>query len=430
MDINHAISILDVLTSILSGGVASAFKTAGKTAAKATTLALAKTALRKTLKDAGQAFAKSLMGSKAIQKKMRKYKEKFGKDLKDQIGEQGSELFVAASMNTEPDWGGMIDEIAEALDPTGIYSLVKGFIPPESCDDSVFMAEDIPDEESSLPDIEPLDLVESSGGSSDVGSLPKLDRGGKSMVYMHQKKVMSTAQHRASAKNCGGYLASVLSDTEQKQMDDMKISGALLIGLTQPSNCRSEPRGCWEWDDGSKYSYSHWHSGEPNDSGNAEDCVEANWVGLNWNDLSCTSSRQAVYILPTDFTKNGACEWYDGTSKPEDNKYVWGVNSADYIYYRNGKNGSWINIGGRLKQVEVSRDGSHVWGVNSGDYIYYRNGKNGSWINIGGRLKNVSVSCDGSHVWGVNSAGYIYYRNGKYGSWINIAGRLKQASVS
>jgi len=157
--INHAISILDVLTSILSGGVASAFKTAAKTAAKATTLALAKTALRKTLKDAGQAFAKSLMSSKAIQKKMRKYKEKFGKDLKDQVVEQGSELFVAASMNTEPDWGGMIDEIAEALDPTGIYSLVKGFIPPESCDDTVFMPEDIPDEEWYLPIIDILDLV-------------------------------------------------------------------------------------------------------------------------------------------------------------------------------------------------------------------------------------------------------------------------------
>ena len=26
--------------------------------------------------------------------------------------------------------------------------------------------------------------------------------------------------------------------------------------------------------------------------------------------MSCSASRQAVYILPTDFTKNEACEWY------------------------------------------------------------------------------------------------------------------------
>ena len=53
----------------------------------------------------------------------------------------------------------------------------------------------------------------------------------------------------------------------------MNISGPLLIGLTQPSSCMNESKGCWEWDDGSEYSYSHWHTGEPNDSGNAEDYV-------------------------------------------------------------------------------------------------------------------------------------------------------------
>merc|ERR1711935_459865 len=81
-----------------------------------------------------------------------------------------------------------------------------------------------------------------------VGCLPKLDRGGKTMVYMHQKKSIKTAEHQALAEDCGGHLASVLSNTEQKQMDDMKIKGSLLIGLTQPSSCRSEPKGCWTWD--------------------------------------------------------------------------------------------------------------------------------------------------------------------------------------
>lgn len=157
--VNHDISILDVLTSILSGGVASAFKTAAKAAAKASTKALAKASLRTALKQAGKAFARSLLHNEAIQRKIDKYMETYKKRFKMVVMEQGAELFVAASMNTEPDWGGMIDEIAETLDPTGIYSLVKGFIPPGGCDDLVFMSEDIPDEESYLPDIEPLDLV-------------------------------------------------------------------------------------------------------------------------------------------------------------------------------------------------------------------------------------------------------------------------------
>ena len=157
--VNHAISILDVLTTILSGGVAGAFKTAAKTAAKAGSKALAKAGLRAALKAAGKEFAQKLLKSRAVQRKMKKWAKKTGKELKNQVVEQGSELFLAASMNTEPDWGGMIDEIAEALDPTGIYSLVKGFIPPDSCDDSVYMDEDIPDEEDGLPDLDPLDTM-------------------------------------------------------------------------------------------------------------------------------------------------------------------------------------------------------------------------------------------------------------------------------
>jgi len=158
--VNHVVSILDVLTSILSGGVAGAFKAAAKTAAKAGSKALAKAGLRAALKAAAKEFAQKLWTSKAIQKKILKYKREMRKELKKQVAEQGSELFLAASMKTEPDWGGMALEIAEALDPTGIVGLVRGFIPPESCDQSVYMDEDIPDEEWYLPDLDPLDTID------------------------------------------------------------------------------------------------------------------------------------------------------------------------------------------------------------------------------------------------------------------------------
>lgn len=142
-----------------------------------------------------------------------------------------------------------------------------------------------------------------------VGCLPKLDRNGKTMVYKHQPSASTLASHRVKAELCGGHVASVLSSEEQVQMDNMKIRGSLLIGYSQPTNCNQEPRGCWEWDDGSAVGFTHWHGGEPNDSG-GEDCVEANWADLNWNDLNCSIARQAVYILPSDFTKNVGCEWY------------------------------------------------------------------------------------------------------------------------
>ena len=59
---------------------------------------------------------------------------------------------------------------------------------------------------------------------------------------------------------------------------------------------------------------------------------------------------------------------------------IWGVNTNNNIYYRNGKDDpdGWTQIAGSLTQVSVSGDGSHVWGVNDNNNIYYRNGKDDS----------------------------------------------------
>ena len=74
----------------------------------------------------------------------------------------------------------------------------------------------------------------------------------------------------------------------------------------------------------------------------------------------------------------------DAVAKPKvgDGSHIWGINSANNIYYRNGKGGNWVRIDNTLKQVSVSGDGSHVWGVNENNDIWYRNGKNGKWVKI------------------------------------------------
>lgn len=158
--VNHAISITEVLTTVLSGGVAGALKSAAKTALKAGTKVLLKKGLKAAFKVAARTFAKKLKSNKAIKRAVAKYKKKYKKAVKAEVYEQGATLFMAASMNSEPDWGKMADEIAETLDPTGVYSLVKGFIPKESCDDMVLMNEAIPGEESNLPDLDPIDLID------------------------------------------------------------------------------------------------------------------------------------------------------------------------------------------------------------------------------------------------------------------------------
>jgi len=154
--INHVLSIVEVLTFFLSAGVAGAFKSAVKVAGRAAAKVAAKTAIKTAIWKVAGEFALSLMRNKALQKIMRQT----GKRLSKEVIKQGAELFVGSSMGTEPDFPAVADEIVEAVDPTGIYGLVKGLIPPESCDHSVFLGEDIPDEEAGLPDTGPLDDID------------------------------------------------------------------------------------------------------------------------------------------------------------------------------------------------------------------------------------------------------------------------------
>ena len=79
----------------------------------------------------------------------------------------------------------------------------------------------------------------------------------------------------------------------------------------------------------------------------------------------------------------------------------------------NPKGDGWTKIDGLLKCISVSEYG--VWGVNSKDEIFYRNGlnnfdhKGNSWTKIEGRMKNISVGYFG--LYGVNSKDDIFTKD-------------------
>jgi hypothetical protein len=100
---------------------------------------------------------------------------------------------------------------------------------------------------------------------------------------------------------------------------------------------------------------------------------------------------------------------------------VWGINSAQKIYYWNGT--GWTNIPGALARIAVN--GGQVWGINSAQKIYYWNGT--GWTNIPGALVSIAVGSDGQ-VWGINSAQKIYYWNGT--GWTNVPGALVTIAVN
>jgi hypothetical protein len=85
---------------------------------------------------------------------------------------------------------------------------------------------------------------------------------------------------------------------------------------------------------------------------------------------------------------------------------LYGVNSNDDIWYAdNYKHANWVQIPGKLKQVELN--GNTVCGVNSGDDIFCKDDlTSGNWYQIPGKLKHVTVS--NGNLYGVNSGDEIF----------------------
>merc|ERR1719318_2284393 len=121
---------------------------------------------------------------------------------------------------------------------------------------------------------------------------------------------------------------------------------------------------------------------------------------------------------------------------------VWAIGTDDSIWYSRNGNG-WKQIDGLLKVVSVGKAG--VWGVNSKDEIFYRQGTSVNpksdgtgWVKTDGRLSYIDVPFAGNaeqEVWGVNSEGKIYRKkwskNVIYPRW-ELMGRreMKQLAVA
>ena len=111
---------------------------------------------------------------------------------------------------------------------------------------------------------------------------------------------------KSSDKRYSGYLASIHTSTEAKQLQDkLLVAGQwwnFWIGLRQTcDNCN------WSWNDNSPIDFEAWKDGEPNNAGDGEDCVTVLSVDKNnmaeqihyggWNDDRCSKPYSFVCEL-------------------------------------------------------------------------------------------------------------------------------------
>ncbi|XP_065520803.1 hepatic lectin-like [Lathamus discolor] len=95
-----------------------------------------------------------------------------------------------------------------------------------------------------------------------------------------------TSWHKAKAQceEMHSQLAVIDSYAKQNFVMFRTRNERFWIGLTDENS-----EGEWEWVDGSDYktTFTFWKEGEPNNSGNNEDCAHL-WAAGKWNDVYCT----------------------------------------------------------------------------------------------------------------------------------------------
>jgi cysteine-rich repeat protein len=98
----------------------------------------------------------------------------------------------------------------------------------------------------------------------------------------------------------GGHLVSISSKAE----NDFVYLNVMPSDFLDPTSPRwiglndKAIEGSFVWSSGEPLSYTNWRSGEPNDSGGNEDCVEQRWSDGKWNDNNCTQTRLFICEYP------------------------------------------------------------------------------------------------------------------------------------
>jgi cysteine-rich repeat protein len=96
----------------------------------------------------------------------------------------------------------------------------------------------------------------------------------------------------AACVGLGGHLVSIPNAEVNALAHSLVPSGARVwIGLTDQAS-----EGSFVWTDGTPATYTRWASGEPSNSGSAEDCAELTDEAY-WNDSSCSSSLGFVCMV-------------------------------------------------------------------------------------------------------------------------------------
>ncbi|KAG8521827.1 Pulmonary surfactant-associated protein A [Galemys pyrenaicus] len=111
-------------------------------------------------------------------------------------------------------------------------------------------------------------------------------------LYVTNGEKMPFSKVKALCEELQGSVATPRNDEENQAIQDVTTSSAFL-GITDEVT-----EGQFVYVTGGRITYNKWKKEEPNDHGLGEDCVILQKKDGAWNDISCSTSYQAVCEFP------------------------------------------------------------------------------------------------------------------------------------
>uniref|UniRef100_G3N750 C-type lectin domain-containing protein n=1 Tax=Gasterosteus aculeatus aculeatus TaxID=481459 RepID=G3N750_GASAC len=99
-------------------------------------------------------------------------------------------------------------------------------------------------------------------------------------------------------KNClslGGHLASVHSVLEYHDIQKAIISSSFHHPSTWIGGSDAQEENQWIWSDGTRFDYTNWANGEPNNLRGHQNCIQMNFGDAKaWDDVQCWTKLPSI----------------------------------------------------------------------------------------------------------------------------------------
>uniref|UniRef100_I3JB01 C-type lectin domain-containing protein n=2 Tax=Oreochromis niloticus TaxID=8128 RepID=I3JB01_ORENI len=135
-----------------------------------------------------------------------------------------------------------------------------------------------------------------TGISYQVRMLSRCPRGWtrfRRRCFVYIPRAMSWAHAERNCLSMGAHLASVHRSSEYRLIQ--KLTRPHGFRTTWIGGTNASGKHVWLWSDGSRFHYTHWCPGEPNNGLGNQHCLQINYSGSKcWDDVQCDSHRPSI----------------------------------------------------------------------------------------------------------------------------------------